>query len=481
MRRLLFLLAALVLLAAATPAWAATPAPHYLPGSATFQSDSTQGYADGGSYFYVNPEDAITLRGNDTSIRIDADAWTVILQAPAGKRLALGDVEHPGPDLSISGPGSCGGTRFRIVDLSFDAHGTVNALDLLVEGVCGADATLTGEVRLGLPVTSGWFASPHVVREPDTYPGTHHRPIPVYVANTSQNALAMGKPTLTGSSAYSVVSDDCPARLASQSYCEVQTQFTPSAAGPAEAHLTMHTSSGVSTTLLHGYGTPGTTRLDENQVAGASSSDQTFTVDEDPTRAIFDAYVSSPEVTVQVTPFRSFSFRASSGTLTTGTYDVPVDGSAGPSMQVVPEACSNPSFESFTVHEVALSGTGLEHAGISFTVDCTDGTTLTGSLDYHALHGANAPADTWSLPSTPGPVTGATAHGTVISWTNPVDPTLTTVILREGSKPPLTHLSGTSAGATINGRVTARKGEWLSLFPVDESGRIGARTSVRVD
>lgn len=490
------------LVAPVAPAHAAT----VTSGFVTMVSDTGDYIGGGLSNAYIAPGDAVTAAGSTTSLSLTAGGFTFSFAPPSGSDLAVGEyvgaqrtpfrqAGHPGIDITGNGRGcNTQSGRFTIYDLAFLGDGSLDRLDLTYEQHCdGAQAGLTGQVRINEPLPTGYVVAPTRVAYEDVYPQVSSRPVPVTVLNSTGAALTVGTPAVTGTdaAAFSVVSNECTSALASGARCRVQLRFTPPTSGPLTASLQLPVGTDTQVVPLTGTGIPGITSWlmtsdTGDYIGGGQSSAWT------PANASITASGSEAGVHMSVSSgshwfSADFTPDANNVLLPGATYQAqryPFNGTAaGLDVSGDGRGC-NQLTGTFTVGELGYENGQLTRFSVTFDQYC-DGATaaLHGALAYRATTAPPSPVDT-SPPPAVSQLLGTPLDANVLlTWNVPAVTDYDHAVVRValGRTPPTTPTSGYDVSSTAwsGVLVPSDPGQDLafSVFPVDASGNVGPRAS----
>lgn len=317
------------------------------------------------------------------------EEFDFVFVPPEGEQLAVGSYTGVGAEpwqgehragMSISGEnGSCGGGRFRVLDIDPAA----NRLWLVYETCEVARAELFGEIRINLPPqTPEAVVAPTVVAWPGYYPGQAARPVPVRVVNTGGAPVTIGKVRVTGGAgAFGLKGSDCWTLEPDES-CVVYVGFTPGRAGRHQGTLTIPSTGPTWSVPLFGRGIPGNNvwllRSSEGDPAGKGRDHRV-----DPVREPLLVAGTSRRIFVHAEKF-SAEFTAPDGrTLAeSGTFE---HGAAEMHVDSVWAYCQEVR-GSFTVHDSAFTKSGrLKHLRLTFEQYCEGSDApLFGSLAWRA-------------------------------------------------------------------------------------------------
>ena len=198
-----------------------------------------------------------------------AEGYTVDLQPGLDKTLTAGryvvseqipyDLGNPGMSLSGYGIYGCseGEGSFTIYDITPDLSRLWVRFDLTCKQ---SVATVRGEIRIGSPPPEDLTLVSDSVHWPASVPGRAYSTQPVYVLNTGDEAVEVGRPAVTGA-AFSIVRDSCET-LAPGESCTIDLAFAPRTRRTETGGLRIPTSSAAQPVLdasLSGIGSVGRT------------------------------------------------------------------------------------------------------------------------------------------------------------------------------------------------------------------------------
>jgi Fibronectin type III domain len=458
-------------------------------------------------FFEGNAEVTAVLGNGTVSLNVSGgsfgDSFAMNFAAPPGQaltpRLYLNAQRTPfreagRPGIDVYGDGRGCNTiagRFDVLDIAKTPEGKLGRLWLNYVQFCeGGGPPLSGEIRYNMPGPAAralgarvWFDEAHK--------GTNGGVVPVWFATPVQSAV-MQSASLSGHDPgdFSIRADSCSGlNLGPGGVCVVYVRFNPGTGGPKTALLTLSTSLGPRVVHLEGEGRAVITRLDMRSDSGDYIGQG---LDWHYSAGAGDQISVSGSVTGV-----HFSITGANGDWWYGNF-VPADGDilapgryapatrypfngAGPGLSVYGEGRGCNNLEgAFTIVSSQFSPYtgGMEAMELRFTQHCEGfAPALRGTLKY------NIPLDDDIVP---GPVSSVTAtpeaggDSISLSWANPADADLSSVIVRysAGPKAPPLALSqqfgfhGAGSSAVVSG-LRPDKTYRFSLFTVDADGNVG--------
>lgn len=411
-----------------------------VPGTATFVtavSDVNDSIGRGAERLWRDGD--VTVTGDlDDGIDVRADPGgndryylDLKFSAADGHQLAVGayedthipgtteDVDTPdgGPNVDVSGHIStasanngCDGSTgsFTVHDLASD----LSRFWISYVQYCSQDAPLFGEIRYHEPVdASGLVIAPGQVAWPAAYRGQAAHPVPVTLENVGATPLVVSSASVTGSSAYKILSDDC-GTIAPGGSCEVDVGYSPVSFSLTQAQLVVQEdgSQGSHVVPLTGAVIPGYTSFRMHSQEGdwiGQGGDYSYT----PANARLTSSGYIYDVRLRVDAGVGVWWDAGFGvsppdTLRAGTtYVVPQhrsDGSPGIEVDGTGRGCVTDAWGSFTVHEASYDQYHyMTSFSATFTQYCqasageTPRGVLTGSVAWHS------PTPAHALPAAP--------------------------------------------------------------------------------
>lgn len=294
----------------------------------------------------------------------------------------------PDPASVTVSQGTTQWTRFGEFDvrqISADAAGNVTAFDIVFR--TGADSSayaFFGQIRLGPSVTPERLSATQLTW-PQTPVGGLRTWAPQSFRNTTAQPVRLGRIAIGGAAHndWVLADDTCSGvTVAAGGTCTYRVGFSPKAAGPREASVTVPTGDGVLTTALDGSTPLGTTELtsigDEVVHKGKTAADR-----ESDGRSVFrqDAAVGGWwRFTVDV-PYSSaggvhrLDLSGTNGTITPGKHKIASFGDKrrnGMGMSVGSYGC-NVLGGTEDVRSIAFAPDGsIDHARITFAFDCAE-------------------------------------------------------------------------------------------------------------
>jgi hypothetical protein len=217
------------------------------------------------------------------SVSGSGQEFLLIFAAPAGQPLTAGTylnaereaARTPGvPGIEVTGNSNgCNeiAGQFRIRDIAWGAGGALARLSLTFVQHCEKTRPpLFGEVIYREPVSGPLLTAPRHLDFPETFPGA--TVLGGFIAlNRTNHHVNIAKVTLSGPAAgdYSVTDDVCSGvGLLPQAFCPLHVHFTPTAAGPRPATLSLITAGKVTVSIpLTGTGIAGKTSFSWNSSA----------------------------------------------------------------------------------------------------------------------------------------------------------------------------------------------------------------------
>ncbi|MDA0181723.1 hypothetical protein OJ997_15570 [Solirubrobacter phytolaccae] len=288
---------------------------------------------------------------------------------------------------------------FEVLDIARDLTDKITRVWIVWEWHCeGEMGSFFGEVRVGMPESTGPRTAPAQVRFPAAERGGQSIKVPVEVRGDAPitDARIVGED-------FEVVSDTCE----SAPTCEVQVRAVPGTAGTRTATLRVTDAGGKHTDVpLEVFAYGGTTGYTMVSDPGEWVGDgKTWTYGPEAeynvggTRERLFGGVDGPD-----NEYWTFEFTPRDGdVLTPGTTYRATSGSGtGPLIDLygMGRACGLWR-GSFTVHELEFDGHDLERARISYEMDCAidPGAFVRGTFSWHAGDTTTPPR--WTVPSWP--------------------------------------------------------------------------------
>ncbi len=335
--------------------------------------------------------------------------YVIALMPPPDQTLAVGDyLTYPSESGTTSRVGIGGSSgisfvdgSFAILDIAFDGNGVVTRLWATYDGyaLTSTPGHNFGELKVNEPVAdSDLLVGNSAISWRGAYPHLAGERVPVWLVNTSAAPMNVTATAISGpdAGAFAVVANTCLTAQAPGAICQVTLRFTPFAAGPATATLTLTdtTATGSHSVALRGMGFEGNSamflRSQPGDYAGGGGSydytpaDSEFSASGNPQVITLDRIRGTVGYTASV------QFAAPPGqSLVDGqTYDgalrYPFNGTSPGLVATVTGGC-NGTTGSFTIKEIAFAHGALSRLSATFVQHC-DGSipTLSGWVSFHA-------------------------------------------------------------------------------------------------